>query len=102
MRQTIVNRLQKSYRDAVHVIVNREVDAETLVSAVETAKSHLETDFSIIDLLLVALSDTLTIVIYGKIETGIEPTINAIGTVIVVFSLVIAAAAEKLSSRVIK
>ena len=45
---------------------------------------------------------TLPIVIYSKIRTGIEPTINAVGTVIVLFSLVVAAAAEKLSSRVIK
>ena len=44
---------------------------------------------------------TLPIVIYNKIRTGIEPTINAIGTVIVTFSLLVAAAAEKLSSRVI-
>lgn len=42
---------------------------------------------------------TLPIVIYGMIETGIDPTINAIGTVIVFISLVVATAAEKLSSR---
>ncbi len=46
--------------------------------------------------------ETLPIVIYGKIKTGIEPTINAVGTVIIIFSLLIAAAAEKLSSRVVK
>lgn len=45
--------------------------------------------------------ETLPIVIYGKIQTGIEPTINAIGTIIVVLSMVVAAAAEKLSSRVV-
>ena len=45
--------------------------------------------------------ETLPIVIYGKIKTGIEPTINAIGTVIVIFSMLVAAAAEKLSSRVV-
>lgn len=44
---------------------------------------------------------TLPIVIYGMIKTGIEPTINAIGTVIVVFSMIVATAAEKLSSRLI-
>lgn len=45
--------------------------------------------------------ETLPIVIYGKIKTGIEPTINAIGTIIVIFSMLVAAAAEKLSSRVV-
>lgn len=44
---------------------------------------------------------TLPIVIYGMIKTGIEPTINAIGTIIVVFSMIVAAAAEKLSARLI-
>ncbi len=44
---------------------------------------------------------TLPIVIYGMIETGIEPTINAIGTVIVIFSIIVATAGERLSSRLI-
>lgn len=43
--------------------------------------------------------ETLPIVIYSMIRTGIEPTINAIGTIIVVFSLLIATGAEILSSR---
>jgi spermidine/putrescine transport system permease protein len=42
---------------------------------------------------------TLPIVIYSMIDTGITPTINAVGTVIVVFSVVVATAAEVLSSR---
>ena len=45
---------------------------------------------------------TLPIVIYSKIRTGIELTVNAVGTVVVIFSLVVAAVAEKLSSRVIR
>jgi spermidine/putrescine transport system permease protein len=44
---------------------------------------------------------TLPVVIFGAIRFGLEPTINAIGTVIVVFSVLIAAAAERLSSRVV-
>lgn len=47
-------------------------------------------------------TETLPIVIYSKIRTGLDPTINAIGTIIVVFSLSIAVAAEKLSSRLVE
>jgi spermidine/putrescine transport system permease protein len=43
--------------------------------------------------------ETLPIVIYGKIQTGIDPTINAIGTIIVLMSVTLAAVAEVLSSR---
>lgn len=47
-------------------------------------------------------TETLPIVIYSKIRTGLDPTINAIGTIIVVFSLSIAVAAEKLSARLVE
>jgi len=53
MRKTIATRLQESYREAVHVTVHREVDAEALVSAADAA------DVSITDVLLRALSDAL-------------------------------------------
>jgi spermidine/putrescine transport system permease protein len=45
--------------------------------------------------------ETLPIVIYSKIRTGLDPTINAIGTLIVLFSLSLALIAEKLSSRIV-
>lgn len=47
-------------------------------------------------------TETLPIVIYSKIRTGLDPTINAIGTLIVLFSLSIAVAAEKLSARLVE
>jgi spermidine/putrescine transport system permease protein len=46
-------------------------------------------------------NETLPVVIFGAIRFGLEPTINAIGTVIVVFSVGIAAIAERLSSRIV-
>lgn len=46
-------------------------------------------------------TETLPIVIYSKIRTGLDPTINAIGTLIVLFSLSVAIVAEKLSARLI-
>ncbi|SDY11925.1 ABC transporter permease [Halopenitus persicus] len=46
-------------------------------------------------------TETLPIVIYSMIRTGLNPSINAVGTVIVVFSLSIVLVAELLSSRVI-
>jgi len=53
MRATIAKRLQESYREAVHVTVSREVDAEALVTAADAA------GVSVIDVLLRALSDAL-------------------------------------------
>ncbi|WP_394338915.1 2-oxo acid dehydrogenase subunit E2 [Haloplanus aerogenes] len=53
MRKTIANRLQESYREAVHVTVSREVDAEALVAAADDA------GVSLTDVLLRALSDAL-------------------------------------------
>lgn len=55
MRSTIADRLQESYRNAVHVTVGRSVDAENLVETVEAAPDHV----SIIDGVLLALSTTL-------------------------------------------
>jgi pyruvate/2-oxoglutarate dehydrogenase complex dihydrolipoamide acyltransferase (E2) component len=57
MRKTIANRLQESYRNAVHVTVSREVDAEALLDAADTAG----TDVSLLDVLLCALSDALDV-----------------------------------------
>ncbi|WP_435176421.1 2-oxo acid dehydrogenase subunit E2 [Halorussus sp. AFM4] len=59
MRRTIADRLQESYRNAVHVTASREVDAEALVRAADTADDRLDADVSIIDLVLCALSATL-------------------------------------------
>ena len=53
MRRTIADRLGESYRQAVHVTVSREVDAEALVSAAEAA------GVSPLDVLVCALSDAL-------------------------------------------
>lgn len=47
-------------------------------------------------------TQTLPIVIYSMIRTGLNPSINAIGSLIVVFSLSIALMAEKLSGRIIE
>jgi len=62
MRRTIASRLQESYQEAVHVTVSREVAAEAILAA---ADADLESDdepvdASVMDVLLCALSDTLT------------------------------------------
>ncbi|SDX74342.1 ABC transporter permease [Halopenitus persicus] len=46
-------------------------------------------------------TDTLPVFIYSMIRTGIDPSVNAIGTVIVGFSLTVAVIGEKLSQRVL-
>lgn len=46
-----------------------------------------------------AETETLPIVIYSKIRSGLDPSVNAIGTLIVLFSLTIAFLAERLSAR---
>lgn len=60
MRKTIANRLKESYREAVHVTVDRAVDAEALLAAADAAP---ETDAGVeptaTDLVLCALSDAL-------------------------------------------
>jgi pyruvate/2-oxoglutarate dehydrogenase complex dihydrolipoamide acyltransferase (E2) component len=60
MRQTIADRLSQSYRNAVHVTEHREVDIETLLEAVEAAADAFDTDISMPDLLLLAVSATLS------------------------------------------
>jgi len=55
MRSTIADRLQESYRNAVHVTVGRSVDAEHLVATVEDAPDGV----SIVDGVLAAGSETL-------------------------------------------
>lgn len=60
MRKTIANRLQESYREAVHVTVNRTVDAEEPLAAAEAAGETDESvDPTVTDVLLCALSDAL-------------------------------------------
>jgi pyruvate dehydrogenase complex dihydrolipoamide acetyltransferase long form len=60
MRQTIADRLSQSYREAVHVTEHREVDAEALLEAVEAASETYDTDISMPDLLLLAISAALS------------------------------------------
>lgn len=47
-------------------------------------------------------TETLPVVIFGAIRFGLSPTVNAVGTIIVVFSMVIAMIAEMLSSRIVE
>jgi len=58
MRKTIGRRLAESYQNAVHVTVDRNVNAEPLFAAADAADD--ESDPSVIDVLLCALSDTLS------------------------------------------
>ena len=60
MRRTIANRLSQSYQNAVHVTEHREVDVEAFLEAVEAASDALETDVSMPDLLLLAISASLS------------------------------------------
>jgi pyruvate dehydrogenase complex dihydrolipoamide acetyltransferase long form len=60
MRRTIADRLSQSYRDAVHVTEHREVDAEALLEAVEVVDEAYDTDISMTDVLLLAVSATLS------------------------------------------
>lgn len=55
MRKTIANRLQESYRDAVHVTASRSVDAEALLAAADARDDPV----TITDVLLDCLSTTL-------------------------------------------
>lgn len=59
MRRTIATRLGESYREAVHVTVNRGIEAEALFEATAAADDALDVDVSLPDVLLLALSATL-------------------------------------------
>ncbi|ELZ58384.1 dihydrolipoamide S-acyltransferase [Haloferax sp. ATCC BAA-646] len=59
MRRTIADRLGESYREAVHVTVDRRADAEELLAAANAADDALGADVSITDVLLLALSASL-------------------------------------------
>jgi pyruvate dehydrogenase E2 component (dihydrolipoamide acetyltransferase) len=59
MRSAIARRLGESYREAVHVTEHRTVDAEALFDARDVARSALDADVSVTDLLTVALSAAL-------------------------------------------
>lgn len=60
MRATIADRLAESYRNAVHVTVSREADAEALMAAADRADESLDVDASILDVILVAVSQALS------------------------------------------
>ena len=59
MRRTIADRLGQSYRESVHVTVNRSADAEELLAAADAADDALGVDVSISDVLILAVSATL-------------------------------------------
>ncbi|MDS0242164.1 MULTISPECIES: 2-oxo acid dehydrogenase subunit E2 [unclassified Haloferax] len=59
MRRTIADRLGESYREAVHVTVDRRADAEELLAAADAADDALDADVSITDVLLLVLSASL-------------------------------------------
>lgn len=59
MRRTIAKRLSESYREAVHVTLSRELDAEALVEATARADEEADVEISILDPLLMAVSATL-------------------------------------------
>jgi pyruvate dehydrogenase E2 component (dihydrolipoamide acetyltransferase) len=60
MRRQIADRLGESYREAVHVTVDRSIEAEALFDTLERIETEMRTDISIMDLLLRAVSDTLS------------------------------------------
>ncbi|KAB1197103.1 MULTISPECIES: 2-oxo acid dehydrogenase subunit E2 [Haloferax] len=59
MRRTIADRLGQSYRESVHVTVNRSADAEELLAAANAADDALGVDVSISDVLILAVSAAL-------------------------------------------
>lgn len=67
MRRSIADRLQDSYREAVHVTVSREVNVDGLVETTDAARASGEGPVSLLDGVLVAVSNTL----------GAHPAFNA-------------------------
>lgn len=59
-RRSIADRLGESYRNAVHVTEQRTADAEELVAAAEAVDDALDADIAVTDVLLLAVSETLS------------------------------------------
>jgi pyruvate dehydrogenase E2 component (dihydrolipoamide acetyltransferase) len=59
MRRTIAKRLSESYREAVHVTEHRKAAASELFDAADAAEAALDTDVSVSDVLVLALSAAL-------------------------------------------
>ncbi|MFC7204458.1 2-oxo acid dehydrogenase subunit E2 [Haloferax namakaokahaiae] len=59
MRRTIADRLGQSYRESVHVTVNRSAEAEELLTAKDVAAEAFDAPISLSDLLLLATSAAL-------------------------------------------
>lgn len=59
-RRAIAERLGKSYREAVHVTVHREVSAEDLLEARDQAADSIDPGVSLTDIFIAALSAALT------------------------------------------
>ncbi len=74
MRRSIADRLGTSYREAVHVTVNRSADATALLAATDVARTQLSESVSVTDVLLVCLSEALAThpELNGTFEDGVH------------------------------
>lgn len=59
MRRTIATRLGQSYRDAVHVTLNKKIGLANLLEAHQQLKAKTAADISIIDFIIAAVVKTL-------------------------------------------
>lgn len=59
IRRTIANRLQESYRNAVHVTVSRQIDAEAMIETKDDLNANAEVNISVVDVLLAVFSTAL-------------------------------------------
>jgi len=76
MRRTIGERLGRSHREAPHVTVHREIEIEELLEATDLADRYVDTDVTITDLLLIAVSATLNE--YPEFNGAFEDDIHTI------------------------
>lgn len=60
VRKTIADRLGRSYTEAVHVTVHREVNVEALLTTTDLANERLDDDISVVDVVLAVVSEALT------------------------------------------
>jgi len=74
MRRTIADRLQSSWQEAPHVTVSRDLVVDELLVAVDAASEALDAPVSLTDLLLVAVSETLSAhpAFNGTLEDGVH------------------------------
>lgn len=86
----------RSYIEVTIPMIMPSIVAATLFAFILSFNNFIQTFFW-----LSFTEQTLPVLIYGLVTRTYDPTLNAVGTVLIVFSLVVTVTAERFSSRIL-